>query len=246
MTSSTPKPRHAPLASAIALLLGACVTEPAATDTFNTTGEVIALSGGDAGAQNACIACHGLRGEGNGHEVPRLAGLDRGYFLHQMELFGEGLRRHEQMHAIAQALDWDARQKLAAYYSQLPIPARTEPPADANCADHAARLYHAGAPDRAIPACAECHGPDGTGLGHGNPALVAQPAPYIAEQLRNWRDGKRYGDPNRTMTDLSRRLEPREIADLADYVATLPHATGYPEPREACLPERRRDPRSGA
>lgn len=246
MTSPPPKLRHTALASAAALLLGACMTEPAPSDTFNTTGEVIALSGGDAGAQNACIACHGLRGEGNGHEVPRLAGLDRGYFLRQMELFAEGLRHHKQMHAIALALDWDARQKLAAYYSQLPISTGPEPPANADCADHAARLYQVGAPNRAIPACAECHGPDGTGLGRGNPALIGQPAPYIAAQLRKWRNGERYGDPNRTMTELSRRLEAGEISDLADYIAGLPGATGYRELREACLPERRPYPRSGA
>lgn len=222
------------------------MTEPLPSEAFNATGEILALSGGDAGAQNACIACHGLRGEGNGHDVPRLAGMDQGYFLRQMELFDSGLRRHKQMHLIAQALPWDARQKLAAYYSDLPVPAAEEPPAAAVCPGDAAQLYREGAPERGIPACADCHGADGAGLGHGNPSLVAQPAPYIAAQLRAWRAGERYGDPNRTMTEISRRLEPAEIDRLAGYIAALPDATGRRESREACPPSRRRDPRSGA
>lgn len=234
------------MAAGSAALLGGCMTEALPSDTFNTTGEVIALSGGDAGAQNACIACHGLAGEGNGHEVPRLAGLDRGYFLRQMELFAEGLRHHKQMHFIAQALSWDARQKVAAYYSELPIPTVAEPPADPECSAHAAQLYQTGAPERGIPACADCHGPNGTGLGHGNPALVAQPGPYIIEQLHKWRDGERYGDPNRTMNQLSSRLKEWEILALADYISALPDATRYRESRAACLPARRPGPRSGA
>lgn len=230
----------------ITISLGGCITEPAKSDAFNVTGEMLALSGGDAGAPNACIACHGLRGEGNGNEVPRLAGMDRGYFLRQMELFDSGLRRHKQMHLIAQALDWGSRQKLAAYYAEMPIRAPAEPPAPARCTAEAAKLYHLGAPQRGVAACAECHGADGRGLGTGNPALIAQPAPYIAAQLRKWREGERYGDPNRVMTEISRRLELREIGRLADYIAALPDANGYQGLREACLRARRPDPRSGA
>ena len=42
-------------------------------------GRIIAMSGGEGGAANACFSCHGLDGGGDGVSVPRLAGLHPGY-----------------------------------------------------------------------------------------------------------------------------------------------------------------------
>lgn len=241
--TSTGRQRFWAGVAASGALLGGCTAAPP-TGLFESDGEILALSGGDAGARNACIACHGLSGEGDGGLAPRLAGMERGYFLRQMELFDAGLRRHARMRAIAGATDGPARLKLADYYQRLPAPPTATSTA---CPDPAAaELYHSGDPVRGIASCAACHGHDGRGVGAGNPALIGQPAPYLAEQLRKWRSGERYGDPDGTMTALSRRLGEREIAPLADYIAALPDASDRPEPRAACLRARRPGPTSGA
>lgn len=233
---------------ALAIPLAACTEAEPTVGRWEQTGELIALSGGDAGARGSCITCHGLEGEGDGNLVPRLAGLQSGYIARQLEFFSAGYRRHPQMVWIADHLDWPSRQNVAFYYARLPVPegAAQEGMTQAACSPAIARLYREGDPSRGIEPCAACHGADGNGVGQGNPPLAEQPAPYIAQQLRNWRNGERYGDPLGTMTRVSRLLAEQEIDPLATYSSRLQGSTAYPEPPEACLRTRRRDPRNGA
>jgi cytochrome c553 len=231
-----------------AALTAACGDAPRASGPWEDTGELIALSGGDAGARGACATCHGLAGEGDGDHAPRLAGLDAGYIARQLEFYAAGHRRHPQMAWIADRLDWDARQKVAFYYAGRVAPQRValvSLPADA-CAPATARLYHEGDARRGIQGCAACHGVAGEGAGAGNPPLAGQPAPYLAEQLRQWRRGERYGDPLGVMTHVSRLLAEEEVDALSAYAAHLPGSSSSPGPPAACLPARRRDPRCGA
>lgn len=232
-----------PALLALMAALAACTAPEPGEDRFEATGELIALSGGDAGAQGACVTCHGLRGEGDGNLVPRLAGLDPGYFARQIEFFARGQRRHPQMSWIAGRMDWPARQRLAAYYAELPVPAEVLGPIE-DCP--AAILYLEGDPERGIEPCAACHGAGGEGVGRGNPPLAGQPAPYLAAQLRAWRSGERYGDPLGAMTHVSRLLAEPEVDRLARHSAALPGASANPALPAACLRERRPDPGSGA
>ena len=225
--------------------LVACVEEEPTQDRYQASGELIALSGADAGPAGACVSCHGLDGEGDGNLSPRLAGLDPGYFVRQLEYFAQGQRRHDQMTWIADHLDWPARQKVARYYADLPIPAYAASVLQEEaCA--AAELYQHGDPQRGLESCASCHGEDGEGIGSGNPPLAAQPAAYLEAQLRAWSAGERYGDPDNAMVRISQRLTATEMARLAGYSSALPGANGYPEPRATCPPARRPDQESGA
>jgi cytochrome c553 len=230
------------------LALAACSAPEAHPGPWEETGELIALSGGDAGARGACITCHGLRGEGDGNLAPRLAGLDPGYMARQLEYFSAGYRRHPQMEWIADQLGWPARQNVSFYYAAMDVPQGVQAvrPSAPACSPAVAHLYHRGDPARGIEACASCHGDDGQGVGQGNPPLADQPAPYLAQQLRHWRSGERYGDPLDAMTHVSRLLAEREIDPLSEYSAALQGSTSYPEPLAACLRTRRPDPRSGA
>lgn len=190
------------------LMLGAlCGCDAAGGNpAFRATGEVIALSGGDGGARNACATCHSLKGEGDGSTVPRLAGLDAGYLHRQLDDYANGRREHAQMRAIVRRLSGDDRARVAAYYAGLPATglslASTSEPYD--------RL------------CASCHGPLGEGKGPGNPPLAGQPASYITAQLEAWRSGKRRGDANGEMLEISRKLTPREIQLLASHASAPP------------------------
>lgn len=229
---------------AVTLSTGCTDTAPVA-GPFEQSGELIALSGGDAGAANACIVCHGLNGEGDGHLSPQLAGLDPGYIVRQLELYETGQRRHEAMEAIAAQLSWDARLKVARYYAALETP-RT-PAADAQtCTPAALELVFSGDASRDLPACTACHGGDLGGAGAAGPPLSWQTAAYNESQLRAWRNGRRYGDPQGAMGEVSRRLHERELQAVAACVANPPGAMDHRELRAASPPAPRPDPRSGA
>lgn len=205
-------------------LLASCGAPPHQS-AFRATGEVLAFSGGDGGAEAACVTCHGLAGEGDGRLTPRLAGLDAGYLHRQINDYATGRREHAVMRRIARDLNDEDRARLSAYYAQLPAP-HTAPMSAANEAPapgqaSAKRLYLQGDPARGLPACATCHGVQGTGVGPANPPLAGQPADYQAQQIRAWRQGKRQNDALKEMQNVSRQLAPDEIAAVSIYAARL-------------------------
>lgn len=234
--------RYPILACALALAACAPVSTQSA-DSFATSGEMIALSGAGAGATFACVVCHGLRGEGDGAGVARLAGIDAGYLERQLIAYADGRRDDPQMSYIAGKLKPAERRAVAAYYAGLepPQPLRTVASQDA-----AALIYRFGDPSRGLPSCASCHGERGEGIGPANPPLAAQPAGYLAAQLDRWRDSSRRNDPGDVMLRISQLLSPSEAAALAAHAAALPG--GHPSPAlpAAFHAARRDDPRSDA
>ncbi|BAK65582.1 cytochrome c precursor [Sphingobium sp. SYK-6] len=229
----------------LALLPLAGCDLPPRDSRFRATGEVIAFSGADGGATAACFSCHGVDGQGDGGATPRLAGLDAGYLHRQLDDYASGRRDHAPMRAIAQHLDADDREKVAAYYAGL-APTWAPSAATASATDpHAARLYSEGDPARGLQACAQCHGENGEGGGPGNPPLAGQPADYMARQLWAWRTGKRLNDPLGEMLAVSRRLSSEEVAAVAAHAAALPGAH-LPEAPAASRAARRVDSRNDA
>ena len=222
------------------LLLAACTAvETRSADQFTVSGELIALSGGHAGASNACFTCHGLDGAGDGAGAPRLAGLDVGYLDSQLESYASGRRQHPVMQNIARRLAPEHRHAVAAYYAALPFERRPAP-----TIAPAPLLWVRGGPERGLPACASCHGDRGEGLGSANPPLAGQPSPYLAEQIRLWRLGKRRNDPGNVMQRISRLLTPRESEVLAAYAGQLLEDPRRLESRGASLEGRRGDSRN--
>ena len=230
----------------LALGLSACSpSEP--QNRFTRTGELVALSGGEAGARGACHVCHGMKGEGDGNLVPRIAGLDQGYLVRQLDYFADGERQHAQMSWIARRLDNDDRLRVADYYARMELPLKARSgAASVKRLPVARRIYQHGDPQRRLAACATCHGTRGEGVGTGNPAIDRQPAHYISAQLRQWRTGKRYGDPLGAMHEVAMKLSEPEITALGDYVSRLGQEVHSPELREECPPPHRPDPRNGA
>lgn len=66
--------------------------------------------------------------------------------------------------------------------------------------------------------CATCHGPLGMSQLPNAPHLAGQPAIYTAEQLRNYRSGKR---PNEVMAVMAKPLTDEEIDNLAAWYASI-------------------------
>src|SRR5215217_5541725 len=175
------------LSSALSLFaLAAC--HPIANDTeaaLTASGELVALSGGGAGARNACFSCHGLDGLGDGDSVPRLAGMEVGYLQKQMEDYARALRHDAVMSPIARRLSEGDRRAVVAWYAAMPAPAGAA--GAAGIGTPAPILFAQGDPARGVVACAACHGDEGQGAGPGNPALAGQPAAYTLEQLTRWK-----------------------------------------------------------
>lgn len=206
-------------------------------DPFRATGETIAMSGGDGGAKAACFTCHGLKGEGDGKDSPRLAGLDAGYLHRQIDDYANGRREHLAMRTIALRLTDADRAKVSAYYSALPAPTAHTSPA----IPKGETLYHLGDPKRGLAPCASCHGQQGQG-DPANPALAAQSAAYLEKQLAAWRTGKRNNDPLGQMREISRRLSNAEVRAVSVYASGL---SRRPSPdREASPATHRDDPRN--
>lgn len=203
------------------LLTAACSAPETRVDPFSADGQVIAMGGGNGGPDNACFACHGLDGMGDGVSVPRLAGLDAGYLQKQLEDYASETRRDPVMREAARWLDDDDRRAVAAWYAGLPVRAPAEP------AGPSPVVWTAGAPARGVPACATCHGANGEGVGPGNPALAGQPAAYTIDQLERWKSAERRNDPRNVMRDAVAGLTAAEIAAIA---AWLERASGAPAP----------------
>lgn len=219
--------------------LASCIPQ-SPRDAFSASGELIALSGGEAGAANACFTCHGLDGSGNGAGAPRLAGLGPGYLGRQLDDYASGRRRHPQMEYIARSLSSGERQAVAAFYADMPVHIRV----DAAVRPHP--LYTEGDPARGLASCASCHGADGEGVGAGNPPLAGQPSTYLAAQLHAWRSSERRNDPGNLMLDIARRLTEPEIKSLSAYAAALPGAASHRGFPAASREARRDGPRNGA
>lgn len=219
--------RQAPFL-ALWALLGACgPVDMTSTERLSATGELVALSGGGAGARNACFTCHGLDGRGDGAGSPRLAGLDVGYLERQLEAYADGRRRHVAMEWVAHHLSPRERKSVSAHYSRMAFspPGAPQQPAPI--------LYVSGDPRRGLPACASCHGLNGQGLGPANPPLAGQPAAYLEAQIDQWRRARRRNDPGNAMLRISQLLTPSEAERLSAYASTLPGDPPSRERREA-------------
>ena len=71
---------------------------------------------------------------------------------------------------------------------------------------------------KANVACAVCHGPTGMSMMPNAPHLAGQPALYLVEQLKNYRNGKR---AHEVMGVIAKPLTDAEIDDLAAWYASL-------------------------
>ena len=186
----------------------------------------IATQGNGKGAA-PCVACHGVDGGGQAAAGnPRLAGLDAAYLQKQLDDFASGTRASPVMLATTTALGADERAALAAYYSKLPIPpALAKPATPMPAADSVGTMLATrGHWDNNVPACVQCHGPAGVGVGAHFPPLAGQPAAYIVAQLRAWQQGTRHNDPLQLMQHLSSALSEQDIRAVADWFAAQPLA----------------------
>jgi thiosulfate dehydrogenase len=194
------------------------------------SGEAIALKGNASGAP-ACSECHGKSGEGQPDAgIPRLAGLNPGYIQHELSSFASGTRPNSVMRPIAKALSDADRGAVATYFAGLAPPHVPEAKPAAGLVALGEKLALRGQWSKRLPACSQCHGPGGSGVGAVFPKLAGQSATYLANQLKRWKKGQRHDDPMGLMAGVAAKLDAREIAAVAAYYASLPSAALAPMP----------------
>lgn len=199
--------------------------------TCHADGAALAKVGN--GETAACQTCHGSAGEGNAQAgFPRLAGLGSAYMARQLAAFADGTRVSPVMTPIAKALSVDQQAEVSSYYAALPVhatpsaavpTARASPPAAmAEGALVGTILATRGRWADTLPACDQCHGPAGSGVGPDFPALAGQSASYLASQLSAWQTGARPPGPMGLMAVIAKKLSATDVRAVADHYAAIP------------------------
>ena len=185
---------------------------------------------GDAQGTPACATCHGANGEGNPlMGAPRLSGLPAGYAVRQLNHFADNEHANAMMMAVAKTLSSGQRTALATYYSHLQTPVDVSSPAASTSSKSVtsmgSELSLRGRWSDNLPACIQCHGMGGVGVGDAFPPLAGQSALYLANQLRAWQNGTRDPGPQALMRGIVKKLSPADIEAVATYFSEQPVQT---------------------
>lgn len=181
---------------------------------------------GDAtrGAEIAatCQGCHGPHGEGVAATGgPRIAGQSASYLVAQLHAYADGTRTNPIMTAIAKGLDDQKKADAAAFFATQ-APPFAAPAAHASVAQltRGKTLIRVGDESKQLQACANCHGPDGSGERLATPYLAGQSAAYVASAIREWKTGARHSGEI-LMGPIASRLDDNDIAAVSAYLESL-------------------------
>lgn len=181
----------------------------------------------------ACAACHGMDGNSQDPQYPKLAGQHERYIARHLALFKSGGRENAIMLGFAAVLSPQDMRDIGAYYASQDVLPGVADETVINDGPHVGKkfyqvgeeLYRAGNAKLGIPACIACHGPAGMGNpGPAYPALGGQHARYTADMLRRFREGAVFGrgeKANTVMAGIATRLTDQEIEALATYIEGL-------------------------
>lgn len=202
-------------ALALGFVIGAVQAEEAA--------KIAIIGDAKAGETKAatCGACHGIDGNSASAQYPKLAGQHEQYVARQITLIKSLKRESPVMMGFAATLSEQDMHDIGAYFaSKQSIPGV----ADDKLMARGQALYRGGDKIASVPACMACHGPDGRGnAAAGYPQLTGQHADYISATLKNWHEGKTWGDDEhaKIMPTIAMRLSNEDIAALASYIEGL-------------------------
>lgn len=206
---STPAQQAAPAAATPAAPAPAAVA-PAA----------VAKADANAGSNRyaaVCAACHGADGNSGTVANPKLAQQHPAYIVKQLQEFKSGKRPNPIMQGFAAQLTEQDMKNIGAFLGAQKAKAGFAK--DRELVGLGEKIYRGGIAERQVPACAGCHSPNGAGIPAQYPRLSGQHADYSASQLVAFRDGIRKNSPQ--MSQISAKLNDREIRAVSDYIAGL-------------------------
>ena len=204
----------------IAASLAAAAVSTSAAEGAKPAPAVVAkpdLAKGEASYATVCVACHAADGNSAIPANPKLSQQHPEYLAKQLHEFKSGKRANAIMAGFASTLSDDDMRNIAYWLNSQP--AKTGFSKDKEMVALGERIYRGGIADRQVPACAGCHSPNGAGIPAQYPRLSGQHADYTAAQLTSFRDGIRKN--NLQMTQVSAKLNDREIKAVSDYIAGL-------------------------
>ncbi len=170
-----------------------------------------------AAARQVCASCHGIDGNSTSPAFPKLAAQIPQYLQKQLADFKSGARSNPIMSGIAADLSSREMNTLAAYFGSQAIKKDT---GQGKALMHEGEeIYRGGIKTNAVPACAACHGAQGTGTPPLYPRLADQHDAYLVTQLKNFKDKKRGNDPNAIMRDIAGRMSTRQMQAVAAYLS---------------------------
>lgn len=175
------------------------------------SGEVTALG---------CQSCHDEERLNGRSLIPSLAGQSPEYLRESLSAYLKGERASGVMQTAVNGLNADQVASLSAFYAAIPRKALAADEKNPNggSVEDGEKLARSGRPEDRIPACLSCHEkPDGNPL---YPSLSGQSAPYLARQLRLFREEYRGGTQfHHLMTRAANDLTDKDVEDLAAYFA---------------------------
>ncbi len=140
------------------------------------------LAKGQAISTQVCAACHSADGSRGSPANPIIAGQHPEYLLKQLQEFKSGKRNNAIMKGFAATLSDDDMKNVAAFYAGKS--AKPGFAKDKALVQLGEKIYRGGIADKAVPACAACHGPNGSGYAGAIPAPVGP-----ARRLHRGADG---------------------------------------------------------
>ncbi|MBY0474637.1 MAG: cytochrome c4 [Nitrosomonas sp.] len=175
-------------------------------------------------AAGVCAGCHNADGNSVIPMNPILAGQHAEYITKQLMDFkatgDEPPKRNSPvMSAMVAALSQEDMKELGAYYAkQKTIPSQIT--ASERLLEAGKIIYLGGNIENGIPACASCHGPNGSGIPPHYPALAGQHAEYTLTQLDLFNKSERAND-NEVMLQVVSRMSANEKRAVSAYISTI-------------------------
>jgi cytochrome c553 len=155
--------------------------------------------------------------------VPKLAGQKTAYLAHALADYAHRRRPSGIMELMAVPLERQAQEAFATYYGGLRATPTAPPGVDPARIERGREIATRGLPDKGVPSCLSCHS---TRTAATFPLLEGQYAPYLAQQLHGFKDGRRAGTAQGAiMTAIARRLNVEQIDDVSAYFETLTAAS---------------------
>jgi cytochrome c553 len=171
---------------------------------------------------SSCGRCHGVMGQGRGTGAfPKLAGQKPEYLFRALRAYASSERNSGIMEPIAAGLSEAQWRELADYYAALPgDTAALEASAGVASIERGRAIATFGVPEKDLPSCADCHGPEGRRRNDAYPFIAGQYANYLVLQLEQFAAGHRGGSEYaHLMQHVAPRMSQDEIEAVAAYYA---------------------------
>ena len=176
-------------------------------------------------ASGVCAGCHNADGNSVIPMNPILAGQHAEYITKQLMDFkatesAPAKRNSPIMSSMVAALSLEDMKQLGDYYAQQKTVPSQVAVDDDKLIELGKLLYHGGSLANGVPACASCHGPNGSGIPPRYPAIAGQHAEYTLTQLNLFNTGDRANDKD-VMQQVITRLNGHEKRAISAYISTM-------------------------